>query len=89
VELSSLEMRIIINGQEITNPLFKAIIGSVAIAAFALIILLFLPLIGIAFAISLGVFLGVFGVALIALFIIMFVFQQRKSNHVRLKKKDQ
>jgi hypothetical protein len=89
VELSSLEMRIIINGQEVTNPLFKAIIGSVAIAAFVLIILLFLPLIGIAFAISLGVFLGVFGVALIALFIILFVFQQRKSNHVRLKKKDQ
>jgi hypothetical protein len=79
-------MRIVFNGKEVTNPFARATIGAVAIAVFVLFLLLVLPLIGIVFAISLGIFLWVFAVILLVLFIGISFYQPRKSNHVPLEK---
>jgi preprotein translocase subunit SecF len=79
-------MRIVINSKEITNPFARAIIGVVALAVVILLLLLVLPLIGIAFAVSLGIFLGVFAAILLVVFIGILFAQPRKPKHVPLER---
>jgi hypothetical protein len=62
-------MRLVVNGKEVTNPFARAIVGVVAVALSILVLAIALPLIGITFAISLGIFLGVFAAILVILLV--------------------
>ena len=61
--------RIIINGEEVSNPFVRIllILGAIIVAALvaAIVILILLPVIGIAVTLSLG-FIGIFIVAMMA-----------------------
>jgi ABC-type transport system involved in cytochrome bd biosynthesis fused ATPase/permease subunit len=79
-------MRVVVNGKELTNPFARAIVGVVAIALLIPILAIALPLIGITFAISLGIFLGVFAAVLLVLFIGYRLHRPNKPNRVPLDK---
>ena len=79
-------MRIKINNKEITNPFARALIAVVALTVVVLMLLLVLPLIGIVFAVSLGIFLGVFAAMLAVVFIGVLFSKPRKANLTRLEK---
>jgi ABC-type transport system involved in cytochrome bd biosynthesis fused ATPase/permease subunit len=79
-------MRLVVNGKEVTNPFARAIVWVVAIAVAILVLAIALPLIGITFAISLGVFLGLFAALLLILLIGYRFHRPNKPNEIPLDK---
>jgi ABC-type transport system involved in cytochrome bd biosynthesis fused ATPase/permease subunit len=79
-------MRLVVNGKEVTNPFARAIIGVVAIVLSILVLAIVLPLIGITFALSLGIFLGFFAAILLILLIGYRFHRPNKPNGVPLDK---
>ena len=79
-------MRLVVNGKEVTNPFARAILGVAAIALSILVLAIALPLIGITFALSLGIFLGFFAAILLILLIGYRFHKPNKSNGVPLDK---
>ena len=81
-----MSMRLVVNGKEVTNPFARAIVAVVAIALSILVLAIALPLIGITFAISLGIFLGLFAALLVILLVGYRFHRPNKSNCVPLDK---
>ena len=79
-------MRLVVNGKEVTNPFARAILGVVAIALSILVLAIVLPLIGITFALSLGIFLGLFAAILLISLIGYRFHRPNKPNGVPLDK---
>jgi hypothetical protein len=79
-------MRIVINGREITNPFVRILVGLLALAIFALLLLLFLPLLGITIAISLGMMM-IFIAAVIAVACVSLLFSRRRKSNNLIEKK--
>jgi ABC-type transport system involved in cytochrome bd biosynthesis fused ATPase/permease subunit len=79
-------MRLVVNGKEVTNPFARAIVAAVAIALSILVLAIALPLIGITFAISLGVFLGFFAALLLILLIGYRFHRPKKPDRTPLDK---
>ncbi len=79
-------MRLVVNGKEVTNPFARAVLGVVAIALSILVLAIVLPLIGITFALSLGIFLGVFAAILLILLVGYRFHRPNKPNGVPLDK---
>ena len=79
-------MRLVVNGKEVTNPFARAILGLAAIALSILVLAIALPLIGITFALSLGIFLGVFAAILLILLVGYRFHRPNKPNDITLDK---